>query len=1069
MLGVLDSTAERRQAGPALPGVTGRIGDYEILGELARGGMGVVYRARQTSVNRNVALKMIASGYLASVSERERFRTEAEAAAQLDHPNIVPIYEVGEDEGRPYFTMRLMDRSLSAEIAEGRPRRALSPGARPAPDSASGASFFAQAAALIAKVARAVQYAHERGILHRDLKPANILLDSQGEPQVSDFGLAKIVSDGSPFSSGNPQLTVSGAALGTPNYMAPEQAAGASKAITTAADIYSLGAIFYELLTGEPPFAADTPLATMRQVVDQEPKRPSSLNRRVDRDLETICLKCLEKEPARRYSSARALAEDLERWLRREPILARPRQAWEHGLLWAKRKPTLAALCAVLAVAPAMIIGVLLVMSGRLRDERNRALKQEEVTRQNLYAADMQLAQAALEDGNLEHARKLLGAYRPGGSTGSSNSAGKAPDRRGFEWRWLWRQTLGDQLRTLRAGTNSVASVAFSHDGRSLAGVDTAGTVYLWNTSNWTTESFALGNAPEQISEISFSATGDALQILGAKGQGTVCDLRTRRSLFGFGHPHPPAARTIFEAITNTSPRAVFSQTTNLAAFEAGTSLGRPLVRVVDWRTGRGVADIDDGQAPQIFTPDGNLLLQVGGEWVIWGIPQGKTRRHLAIDGKLVHPALSPDGRWLATTFEWDPNIHLSDLANQSSAVLLRGHTSQPWCLAFSPDSRRLASTGTDQTLRLWDLAAGAELTRFHGSPGDLSFSPDGTLLASHGLGGVINLWPGNPGLETPGLTNVHFPCVLSPDSRTLAAVVRGPGSDALLIPTRAEVVLLDVVSGQAIHLPAVTNSTPVFFSADGTVLKTLMKVTNGLFRLENWELRTQSRVESMDLVTAHDGLWNWAITHSGRYLAFGQDDGGVRIWDTVSGAVVRDLPPTGGAARRLVFSPDDGSLAVGYLRPPNVEWQFSFWDWSTGRRISRTDIWDAEVRQVAYSPDGRRFATSRGDASARLYDPATGREVACFSGFKQSLGAVAFSPDGRTLALGITGGPVALLNLATGREVTMLAREASDARALRWLEFTADGRALLGCDNGGMVHRWLAPDFAQTDAVANE
>jgi serine/threonine-protein kinase len=302
------------------------------LEEIAHGGMGVVYKARQVSLNRPVALKMILAGRLATEADVKRFHTEAEAAANLDHPNIVAIYEVGVHEGQHYFSMQLIEgQSLSQQIA------------RFGQDYRAGAQ-------LLAKVARAVHFAHQRGILHRDLKPANILIDAKGEPHVTDFGLAKRLDVES-------DMTLSGAVLGTPHYMAPEQAQGKVKQLSAAADIYSLGAILYQLLTGRPPFQADTPLEVMRKAIEQEPARPSSIQKHIDRDLETICLKCLEKDPKRRYGSAEALAEDLERWLRGEPITARPVGAWERTVKWAKRRPGVAALAMVSCLALLVLAG----------------------------------------------------------------------------------------------------------------------------------------------------------------------------------------------------------------------------------------------------------------------------------------------------------------------------------------------------------------------------------------------------------------------------------------------------------------------------------------------------------------------------------------------------------------------------------------------------------------------------------------------------------------------------------------------------------------------------------------
>jgi ABC-type phosphate/phosphonate transport system substrate-binding protein len=322
-------------------------GDYELLEPIGRGGMGIVYKARQKSLNRLVALKMIRQGESASPSALIRFHREAEAVASLEHPDIVSTYEIGEHEGQPFFSMRLIHGN---NLAKEMPRLALT---HRLSDKGKGTKSRLQRqealeriARLVAIIAHAIHYAHQHGIIHRDLKPTNILIDAEGRPHLTDFGIAKTLA-------GQSSLTGSADVLGTPAYMAPEQAVG--KPASVGADVYSLGAILYELLTGRPPFRADTPMETLRRVVEEEPIHPSVVNQETDQDLATICLKCIEKDPLRRYGSGEAVAEDLERWLRHEPIRARRAGPGLRMSRWVRRNRMGAGLIVTLALALATV------------------------------------------------------------------------------------------------------------------------------------------------------------------------------------------------------------------------------------------------------------------------------------------------------------------------------------------------------------------------------------------------------------------------------------------------------------------------------------------------------------------------------------------------------------------------------------------------------------------------------------------------------------------------------------------------------------------------------------------
>jgi hypothetical protein len=424
------STGNKAEGLPSLPG-------YEILGELGRGGMGVVYKARQVGLNRLVALKVILAGEHAGPEQAARFRREAEAAARLQHPHIIQIHDIAEHQGRPYFSMEYLPGGSLAQRLGGTPL--------PVRD----------AAALAEALARAVQAAHGRGVVHRDLKPANVLLTADGTPKVGDFGLAKRLD-----SSGG--QTHTGAVMGTPSYMAPEQAAGRTKDVGPPADVYALGAILYEALTGRPPFKAATPVQTIRQVLAEEPVAPARLQRQVPRDLETVCLKCLEKEPRRRYATAAELADDLSRFLRGEPVQARRVRAWERGLKWARRRPALAGLAVVGLVALVSVVAGglwfararemerlaqekedLRGIAERERDEANRqrelageqqriaererdkANRQRALVRRALYFSRINMADRAWHDNEMGRMEQLLEGLRPG--------PGEADDLRGFE------------------------------------------------------------------------------------------------------------------------------------------------------------------------------------------------------------------------------------------------------------------------------------------------------------------------------------------------------------------------------------------------------------------------------------------------------------------------------------------------------------------------------------------------------------------------------------------------------------------------------------------------------------
>ncbi|HLJ97940.1 MAG TPA: serine/threonine-protein kinase, partial [Gemmataceae bacterium] len=703
---------------------------------IARGGMGVVYKARQVSLNRIVALKMILAGQLASAADVQRFRTEAEAAANLDHPNIVPIYEIGEHQGQHYFSMKLIEGgSLGEQVA----RFSQDP---------------TDAAQLLMTVARAVHHAHQRGILHRDLKPGNILVDGQGQPHVTDFGLAKRVQ-------GDSRLTQSGAIVGTPSYMAPEQARS-EKVLTTAVDIYSLGAILYELLTGRPPFKAGTPLDTVLQVLEREPERPRVLNPRTDHDLETICLKCLEKEPHNRYGSAEAVAEDLERWLASEPIHARRTAAWERGLKWMQRRPAIAALTSLLAVSGVLGAGGVIWQWREAEAARQEALakasaeeqaKTEAQQAQEAEERQRQQAQAALARAERSlYFQRIALAER----YWLANNLGRAEEYldacplalRHWEWHYL-KHLCHAEAVSLRGYPNYEA--AYTPDGRLLATTGPDNTILLLDRATWQVARVLRGHQ-RPVEKLALSGDGRTLASVSQDGMIKLWSVESAQELRTW------TARSVVDLAIDRDGRRVAAATQRTAPYGGAELILHRPGEVILWDgEGQQLLRIPGAGTNVALSPDGKQIVSFS-ENVL--VPGGAVRIWDATTGELVstlrqlhypqaRTAFSQDGRWLVAVD--DKTAVLWDAATSKQLRSLTGHTSQINHVAFSHDGRRLATADREGMIKLWNPDRGEELFtyRAHKGPvGSVALSPDGQQLASTGADGTLRIWDATQGQQ---------------------------------------------------------------------------------------------------------------------------------------------------------------------------------------------------------------------------------------------------------------------------------------------------------------------------------
>ncbi|MGE3803878.1 MAG: protein kinase [Gemmataceae bacterium] len=975
---------------------------YELLEEIARGSMGVVYRARHRELNRPTAIKMIQTGPYVERADLERFHREAEAVARLTHANIVQVYEVGEEEGRPFLALELVAGGSLADKLKGQPQ---------APRAA---------AELVETLARAMAHAHQQGILHRDLKPANVLLQpadvkqSLGTPKIADFGLARLME--------SPAASLETATLaGTPSYMAPEQATPGGT-LGPGVDIYALGAILYETLTGRPPFLADTPLNTLARVVNDEPIAPRLLQPGLPVDLATICMKCLAKESRQRYATAAELADDLRRFLDGVPIRARPVGGLERAWKWSRRHPAAAALILVTTLTAAGIAlgGVLFTLHLRAVADNERKLKADALARADELRAQLYTIQLAQVGG--------LWESDPGRALALLNDEERCPPGlHDFAWRMYYRLSRQDRHtftlpasdptmlvlspagHLLAAASNDRIVIenlqgqpavsitlerpvrAWRFDADRLTWIDAAGLRHTWNAGNHTSKPFA---APARLAR--FSADGKLVALFDTKNRLQVIDVET-------GQPRWQ------QTLGGVATLAFTADTAQLAVAQNPDRL-----QILDAATGKQLAQTRLGEP-----------------------------------GPVDSVAFRPDGKELAVAITMPHLVFVLSADNLEQVKVLAGHVKAQRRVVYSPDGKLLAAAGDSRDVKIWRTDDYELLRVFKGHTGiirDLVFAASSDWLASTADDRTIRCWDmlATPVPESVAVSGRKIVCLAYSADGTQLVVGDEEGRANLrkLARQPAKMAGFDelVCHEQSLLCLAL--------SRDGGVLAT--GSFDGQLRL--WDTRKGVRIADLD---GHQGrLRNVAFSADDRWLASVGDDAIVRIWNVATARLAYKLEAGAGPVRAVSFHPNGRLLAVG-----NDNGTVSIWDLDTRIEQARLNVGNRLILISLFSPDGRTLACGGLDFTVTLWDVGTWQRRAVLAGHTEYVFAAAFTPDSQTLATGSGNrftdvpGEVKLWNVATGQLRATLRDTAGP------VAFHPDGNLLLTVDDYRTIKLWPAWD----------
>jgi WD40 repeat protein/serine/threonine protein kinase len=1161
--------AEQESAAPSSPPLQ-QLGDFRIIREVGKGGMGIVYEAEQVSLGRHVALKVLPKNMLLDAKAKQRFEREAKAAAKLHHTNIVPVFGVGEQDGMPFYVMQfiqglgldeVLDELKKLQLANVQPgtftggelrvsrhagqvsklpgekpsaensphpdlsavhmaqalltcdfhamggkndeeagalppHPALSPvggeGARirgfedsaPATHSSSASDSFSLSLSSVVlpgrsrdgskskhrrptywhsvanvgvQVAHALEYAHKQGIHHRDIKPSNLLLDTQGTVWVTDFGLAK--------AEDQQDLTHTGDILGTLRYMPPEAFEGKADA---RGDVYSLGLTLYEMLVFRPAFDEKDRHRLIKQVTHEEPDRLRKLNRQVPQDLETIVHKAIDKEAGRRYATAGALAEDLQRFIDDEPIKARRQTQLERYLRWARRNPGIAVLGGVLTAVLVLVTAGSLVAAGyfnRLRLNEAQAAQGEREARQD--------AEEAADEARRQGEAERWGRYRSNIAAAAAalqlqNSAAARsalddapPEHRNWEWQYFHNQ-LDSASLVLHVPGGKVKEQVLSASGRQIAVCCTGhNEAYLYDVATGRLEAVLRGHSA-QVSSVAYRPDGKQVATCADDQTIRLWDAATGKQTAllkaEVTPPHP-----------DSDPHSMYSSDGARIACYTPSTTGSGTVRLWDSASGKEIPKLtkqQDFSAPVAFSPDGKRVAFGCKEYV--HLCDALTGRRLAVLGPhgmtVGLLAYSPDGKRLASaTYPGSNTIHLWDGESAKEVAVLRGHSTANTSLLFRPDPRapgRLVSASeyADNTARLWDAATGQLLAVLAGHKNQIravDFSPDGARLTTSSWDQTARLWDGRTGrllAVLGGHTERVTSALFSPDG---ARIVTVSDDTTLRLWDGLTGELIAVLRGHGDIFPDLS---PPAFTPDGARL--VSGSLDGTVRI--WDM---SLMERNGILRGHKSyVYDVAFGPDGAQVASAAWDGSVRVWDATTGRQTGFLKHETGIISSVAYSKGGRWLAT-----VERERGVTLWDLASGKVAHAWRVpagyWSADTRAVL-NPAGTLLAAGCAQGLVRLLDVASGKEIAQLAGHEKCSTDVAFSPDGNLLASTGEDGTVRLWDVAgpltppspqgggEGR-VRGVAVLRGHTDTVWRVDFSADGKLMASCSSDKTIRLW--------------